>query len=434
MPLQPRGENPVRHNIRLRSFQQAPVLHSSSPPTMRSPLLRMAVVGTLLILLAGLYTISSHPMPFVVPSLCLSPSSPKQLYLEYQPSSAPEPLMKPVSLPPPTLNMLPVASRTLIINLERRTDRRESMEVLRAGIDPESAWTYLPALESRAPWTVRVLHRIRELREAIFATYPSNRWVYDTDGPRKLIELPFSWPDPMPPHHPHNHSDPFDEVALERDFPSPKDPFPPLTWAEKDYALVPWLPDEPLHLTRSVVACYRSHVAALEVAAQQTDGAPTLIMEDDVDVEVDIRSRLDRVWGALPDDWDMVYLGHCWSEETENAPLHVPDSQKSFAADDTYPRIHPSNGPLCTHAYIVSPAGAARLLSHLTLPSYAYSRPVDNAIARLVKTGRIKSFTVVPNVVIQMEKRGVSDVNGRVDNTGGWIANLANGFFSKQKN
>ncbi|KAF7309066.1 hypothetical protein MKEN_01108200 [Mycena kentingensis (nom. inval.)] len=406
---------------------------------MRSPVLRWLLAGTLIVLLGGIYTISTNPTSLVIPSIRFLSSS-KQLPLVSE-ILAPEPAPE-LILPPPASHILPIPVRTLVINLERRPDRRANMELLRAGVDSDldtptsgSAWTYVAAQDAHAPWPVRVLHRVRELREAIFAVYPMQQWVYEMNGLKRLIKLPFAWPEPMPAYLPRlpADTDPFDATALALQFPTAKEPFPPLSWAEMDYALEPFVLDPFFHLTRSVVACYRSHLSALELAARQTDGAPSLIMEDDVDMEVDIRARLDRVWDALPQDWDVVFLGHCWSNETFHPPLPLPSSQQPFSADadTTYPRIYPSHAPLCLHAYLVSPAGAARLLSHLTLPSFAYSRPVDNAIARLVETGRLKSYTVVPNVVIQRAKRGLSDISGRVDNTGGWNATLVNGFFDR---
>ncbi|KAF7309078.1 hypothetical protein MKEN_01109500 [Mycena kentingensis (nom. inval.)] len=370
---------------------------------MRSPFLVWLLVAALVIILTAIYTIS-HPTPFVVPSLrFLSPSSVAGLALPQA--------QAPLVLPPPTTRILPIPARTFIINLERRTDRRESMEVLRAGVDAPSHWTYVFAQDAHAPWPVRVLHRVRALREAVFATYPRSKWELDGE----LIKLPFAWPDPMPDPHPA----PFDEASLALDFPVAEEP-----------TLLVRTRSTPL--TRGVVSCYRSHLSALELAAQQTDAA-SLIMEDDVDMEIDIQARLDKIWGALPADWDVVYLGHCWSDETAHAPLPIPthSSASLHVVNGTVPRLHPSRAPLCTHAYAVSPAGARRLLSHLTLPSFAYSRPIDNAIAHLIETDRVKSYTVVPNVIIQRDKRGVSDISGRLDNVGGWEAKLVNGFFAK---
>jgi GR25 family glycosyltransferase involved in LPS biosynthesis len=35
----------------------------------------------------------------------------------------------------------------------------------------------------------------------------------------------------------------------------------------------------------------------------------SLVLEDDIDMEQDIRQRLASVWSALPHTWDIVFLG-----------------------------------------------------------------------------------------------------------------------------
>jgi hypothetical protein len=44
-------------------------------------------------------------------------------------------------------------------------------------------------------------------------------------------------------------------------------------------------------------------------------------------------------------------------------------------------------------------------------PPFAYSRAVDHALAWLVRSGRLQSFSLVPSVVVQ-RKVGSSDVMG----------------------
>jgi GR25 family glycosyltransferase involved in LPS biosynthesis len=43
------------------------------------------------------------------------------------------------------------------------------------------------------------------------------------------------------------------------------------------------------------------------IADGQDDVA--LVLEDDVDMELDIRQRLLGVWDSLPSVWDIVFLG-----------------------------------------------------------------------------------------------------------------------------
>jgi hypothetical protein len=76
---------------------------------------------------------------------------------------------------------------------------------------------------------------------------------------------------------------------------------------------------------------------------------------------------------------------------------------------NTSHRLHPSLSPKCTHAYALSHAGARRLLLHLQHPPFAFSRAIDQAFAWLVQSGRLKSFSVVPSLVVQ-RKISKSDI------------------------
>jgi hypothetical protein len=80
------------------------------------------------------------------------------------------------------------------------------------------------------------------------------------------------------------------------------------------------------------------------------------------------------------------------------------------------------------HSYVLTRAGARRLLVHRRYPQFAYSRAIDVAVSWLIQSGRVKSFSVVPSVVSQRKMSG-SDIT---DGTG--IASkidLMNGVFSR---
>ena len=88
--------------------------------------------------------------------------------------------------------------------------------------------------------------------------------------------------------------------------------------------------------------------------------------------------------------------------------------------------LHPSWSPKCTHGYAVSHHGARRLLSHLLYPPFAYSRPIDQAFAWLIQSKRLKSYSVVPSIVVQ-RKIGQSDVSQGVGSI--WRDELRDGIL-----
>lgn len=143
-----------------------------------------------------------------------------------------------------------------------------------------------------------------------------------------------------------------------------------------------------------------------------------------------VRTRTHR--GCI---WSDVSLGHCWSNEAQKSPL----SPRLLINLDTkvghkpplaaHARLHPSVSPKCTHAYALSRNGARRLLLHLRYPPFAYSRAIDQAIAWLIQRGKLKSFSVVPSLMVQ-RKITTSDVMASKGNGSKWRDNLTNGALA----
>ncbi|KAF8174128.1 hypothetical protein K438DRAFT_1849430 [Mycena galopus ATCC 62051] len=233
-------------------------------------------------------------------------------------------------------DVLPVPSETYVISLYRRTDfNYQDMERLRTRLGLR--WTYTVAEDSQSPL-------VRSLRQEALgkAEHPYHPHIF--------------WKTPAP-------------VPV-----SASDFKPPLTCATENSTLSPYSPRLPEYkiLSRSRIACWHSHLSAIQRASTHTRDKAALILEDD---------RLSSIWSLLPSDWDIVFLGHCWSNESHYPPLgYVAEPSHDFdlPSSTSTTLLHPSHGPLCTHAY-------------------------------LVRSGRLNSFSVVPIVVVQ-RKVGKSDV------------------------
>jgi hypothetical protein len=118
-------------------------------------------------------------------------------------------------------------------------------------------------------------------------------------------------------------------------------------------------------------------------------------------------------------------IGHCWSNESQFPPLRrislqLPSGRFAQSA------LHPSSAPKCTHAYVLSRIGARRVAAHLRHPPFAYSRAIDQALAWLVQSGRLRAFSIVPPVVMQRKIAG-SDVMPGLGST--WRDELYDGVF-----
>jgi hypothetical protein len=91
----------------------------------------------------------------------------------------------------------------------------------------------------------------------------------------------------------------------------------PLACASGNDVSATSLPNLPLYrrLTPAKVACWYSHLQTIREIANGKDEA-VLILEDDVDIERDVKRRLRALLDALPNHWDIVYLGK--SEKSPN--------------------------------------------------------------------------------------------------------------------
>jgi len=122
------------------------------------------------------------------------------------------------------------------------------------------------------------------------------------------------------------------------------------------------------------------------------------------------------------------FVGHCWSDETFYPALNAHDNTTSINGSVTY--IHPSKGPACTHAYALTRSGARRVLVHLRYSPFAYSRAIDRAIAWLIQSDRIKSFSIVPSIVVQRKIVSSDIMPGKGSD---WKDELVDGVFSSGK-
>lgn len=117
--------------------------------------------------------------------------------------------------------------------------------------------------------------------------------------------------------------------------------------------------------------------------------------------------------------------GHCWSNESYHPAWARPYSSNSGRPTT----LHPSFAPKCTHAYAVTRGGARKLLLHLDYPPFAFSRALDQAYSWLILSGRIKSYSVVPSMVVQ-RKIAFSDIDAGMNGFGSvWKEELENGVF-----
>ena len=65
---------------------------------------------------------------------------------------------------------------------------------------------------------------------------------------------------------------------------------------------------------KGYLASFWGHTRILKRVVESGE-ASALILEDDIDFEWDVERLWARIELNLPNDWDIVYLGHCWGQE-----------------------------------------------------------------------------------------------------------------------
>lgn len=176
-------------------------------------------------------------------------------------------------------------------------------------------------------------------------------------------------------------------------------------------------------LMETNLGSWRGHMNAIRRIVEE-DLESALIMEDDVDWDVRLRSQLEDVakgarellgHGEDPhspygDNWDLLWIGHCGEpfpeqlEQTKNKPADHPGikwmSHKYVVEDDptvpppehttgfidfhAHPHtrwVHISGAPICTFSYALSQRGARKVLFDLSVDRLTGT--FDNALAGL---------------------------------------------------
>jgi len=119
-------------------------------------------------------------------------------------------------------------------------------------------------------------------------------------------------------------------------------------------------------LTRGMIGCYLSHRRCWQKCVES--GEAIIVFEDDVVLASDFSSQLASAFAVAPADWDVLLLGAlgCVHPDLNYGPsfLHgLVSGGARFPRKLGDGRLHVPMRPFGTHAYALSPRGAAKLLS-----------------------------------------------------------------------
>ena len=158
---------------------------------------------------------------------------------------------------------------------------------------------------------------------------------------------------------------------------------------------VPW------HMTSGEVACYKSHMRAVQQLVDS--GASTgLIFEDDLKQcpDYDLFQRrlgeLKRELQWLIEGWDIIYFGRC----NDTCMMNKQVSEQ----------LVKNTSPICLHAYMLSRRGAQKLVKYV---SQEPGVPIDVVFMKLILTGKMRSLSVSPSLFYQNKDIGTTVGNPR---------------------
>ncbi|KAJ1962186.1 hypothetical protein GGI12_002796 [Dipsacomyces acuminosporus] len=139
------------------------------------------------------------------------------------------------------------------------------------------------------------------------------------------------------------------------------------------------------HIRPAERACMRSHMNVLkDIVIHGYQHA--LILEDDVDFEADIKSRMGDLLPHVPAAWDILYLGHC--------------SRERFKQTEFHKDLFVARRPSCTHAYAVSFEGAKTALGLLEEGWPNPDKPYDLTLIGILN--KLDAFSVEPPYIVQV--------------------------------
>ncbi|KAH7369750.1 hypothetical protein BKA65DRAFT_561042 [Rhexocercosporidium sp. MPI-PUGE-AT-0058] len=237
---------------------------------------------------------------------------------------------------------------------------------------------------------------------------------------------------------------------------------------------------------------WRGHMNAIRTRIRsivEQGIATALIMEDDMDWDVRLKSQLQLIaHGAqslqgsnrrtpnspFGDDWDLIWLGHCGEvfpedlEENASIEAESPEyvslaTKYTIHGDPTVPSpphtsgfqnftasphtrwVHITGGPICTFAYALSLEGARKVLFDLSVDHLA--GPFDNALAGLCRWGRdrkrlgMRCYSVTPPVFVHHKPKGYVSGDSDIQLVGGGgkgelreVGNTENIVWSARRN
>lgn len=132
------------------------------------------------------------------------------------------------------------------------------------------------------------------------------------------------------------------------------------------------------------LACKQSHISVIEQAKRENINNIS-IFEDDCLFNTNFLNIAEDCFESLPNDWDMLFLGHCFSKRGD--------------AINNY--LYEANTIYCTHAYCITQKAYDKILFYL----YKSQNPIDHIYAYLSSSSILNTYMCYPSIVNQIPNK-----------------------------
>ncbi|KAE8373955.1 hypothetical protein BDV26DRAFT_300665 [Aspergillus bertholletiae] len=194
-----------------------------------------------------------------------------------------------------------------------------------------------------------------------------------------------------------------------------------------------------LHISHGASMAWLAHLDIIKYAIQ-ADFDTALIIEDDVDWDVKIRSQMVRIAESVRNltqtsanetapygrDWDVLWIGHCgeyWEDMFETVFYEDPTAcpHKYYYGwakgnmermPDHHRAVYWSANPVCSFAYALSRNGSRKVIELL---GAGKDVAFDISMMMACRAGKLKCISVVPEVVHQYFPNLTFGVQSMVD-------------------
>lgn len=157
-------------------------------------------------------------------------------------------------------------------------------------------------------------------------------------------------------------------------------------------------------LSAGQIGCWLSYFSLFKEIAESETNQPTLILEDDADLETDFYPTIANTIQRLPQNWDILLCGYCCLTKYRERHLTAFVSRlttrvKKFAT---------------THCMVIRNSTTARNI-WARLGDSGLEQPIDMFLHDLTLKRILKVYAFQPPVSVQRRDLLKSDISGSVD-------------------